>query len=156
MRLFVAVRPPPDACTALAGAAGRAADPRWHLTLAFLGDRPAAEPLLAPLAEAAARHPPFVLALTGGGTFGGRVLWAGVAGDLTPLAALAQDVREAVDAVEERPFHPHLTLARGHRLAVPARLRQHVGEPWPVTELELVLSRSSVHEVLHRLPLADP
>ncbi len=151
----MAVRPPPDACTALAAALGQAPDPRWHVTLAFLGERPDADSLLSLLAGVARQHAAFSLALQGGGTFGGPVLWAGLAGDLPALSALATDVQRVLDAVEERPFHGHLTLARGRRLAVPAGLSAHVGEPWPVTEVELVRSHFSRHEVLARVPLAD-
>lgn len=156
MRLFVAVRPSGPACAALAAAAGRPADPRWHVTLAFLGDRPDAEPLVTGLATAAAGHAPLALRLEGGGTFGGRVLWAGLGGQLEALAALADDVRRTLHVGDPRPFHPHLTLARGTRLVVPAGVASHRGPRWQVREVELVRSRLGSrpeHEVLARLPL---
>lgn len=160
MRLFVAVRPTERACVALAEALGRPADPRWHVTLAFLGEQPAAEPF--DLTAAAARHGGFSLRLEGGGTFHGRVLFAGLSGDTEALGAVADDVRQACrDAgaeIESRPFHGHLTLARGQGLAVPPALQQHRGPRWHVHELELVRSvlggpTPATHEVLARFPL---
>lgn len=156
MRLFVAVRPPAAALAQLAAALGRAPDPKWHLTLAFLGERPAADPLLDPLQEVALAHPAFELFLRGGGTFGGRVLWVGVAGDADALRALADDVRRAVGVTEERPFRAHLTLARGRGLVVPADLAALEGQPWSVTEVELVrsvLGTSAQHRPLRSFPL---
>ncbi|MBW5425958.1 RNA 2',3'-cyclic phosphodiesterase, partial [Streptomyces sp. BG9H] len=94
MRLFAAVLPPDAVVAELAAAASglRAlpgADalrwaPRdsWHFTLAFMAEVPqeTVPDLTARLARAAHRTPPFPLALRGGGRFGERVLWAGVAG----------------------------------------------------------------------------
>lgn len=157
MRLFVAVRPPAAALAQLAAALGRRPDPKWHLTLAFLGERPATEPLLDPLQEVALGHPVFELSLRGGGTFGGRVLWVGITGEMDALRALADDVRRAVGVTEERPFRAHLTLARGRGLVVPAGLAALEGQPWSVTEVELVhsiLGRSAQHQLLRSFPLA--
>ena len=159
MRLFVAVRPTEQARTALARALRRPADPRWHVTLAFLGEQPAPEPF--DLTAATAGHQGFSLRVEGGGTFHGSVLFAGLAGDTEALQHLAEDVRAACrDAgalIEDRPFHPHLTLARGKGLRVAPALREHRGPDWPVTEVELVrsvLGRRARHEVLARFPLA--
>jgi 2'-5' RNA ligase len=56
------------------------------------------------------------LALAGGGHFGGRTLWTGVQGDRDRLGRLAESVnsvaRRCHIKVDERPFRPHLTLAR--------------------------------------------
>lgn len=87
-----------------------------HLTLVFLGETPAAEvqrieAALAAAAEAA----PFVLRLGGSGTFGGqrpRVVHTTLAGDLDALRALQRRVAVALNHLEERPFSPHITLAR--------------------------------------------
>src|SRR4051812_28363020 len=105
MRLFVALVPPRHTLAELDAALGeRAAEgvrwgrpEQWHLTLAFLGEgddhkRPG---LCERLARAAGRHSPFTLSFAGGGHFGGRVLWAGVAGDRTGLRRLADSVRAA-------------------------------------------------------------
>jgi 2'-5' RNA ligase len=161
MRLFVAVSPPPDALDELrsATAAVRAAHPQlrwtrpdqWHLTLAFLGDvdDEARADLSGRLGRTAARHPPMRLALNGAGRFGDRVLWTRVTGDLVALRGLAASVRAAsvragID-VEDRPYRPHLTLARGREGAdlrpVVDALARFAGRSWTAGELHLVHSR---------------
>ncbi len=133
LRLFVACELPPEALDALGRiqselrerGAGRL---RWvrpegiHLTLKFLGsvapDR--AQRVIDALAPAIVE--PFTLALRFDrlGSFGGRmrlrVIWVGLAGDVEELAALAATVEKALGPLgfprENRPFAPHLTLAR--------------------------------------------
>jgi RNA 2',3'-cyclic 3'-phosphodiesterase len=90
-----------------------------HLTLVFLGETPAPDvaPLVERLAPVGKRHPALPLALRGAGVFGPThhptVLFAQLAGDTDGLQALAADVRSALGALpDEKPFHPHLTLAR--------------------------------------------
>jgi 2'-5' RNA ligase len=163
VRLFVALRPPPAACASLAAAlAGRRTGEvaRWHVTLAFLGELPAAEPLLPGLDRAAAAVPPLPLRLSGGGSFRrSGVTWAGLAGDVDGLRRLADRVagacREAGVVLEERPFRAHLTV--GRRSAVePTLLASYEGPEWTATEIELVrsvLGQRPVHTVLHRSPL---
>jgi 2'-5' RNA ligase len=131
---------------------------RWHLTLTFLGETAPDQlaGLDARLGRAAARSEPFSLSLAGAGRFGHQVLWAGVAGQRGGLARLAERTtaaarRAAVD-VEDRPFRPHLTLARARPAgAAPAdrldlrpfveRLRDYVGPSWRVDEVALIESR---------------
>ncbi|MFI5619481.1 RNA 2',3'-cyclic phosphodiesterase [Streptomyces sp. NPDC051567] len=136
MRLFVAVVPPETVVTELAEALREARagqeeravrDSRlrwspeagWHLTLAFLGEvRDEVLPeLRARLARAALETAPFALRLHGCGHFGGRALWAGVAGDLDGLRILAERAdaaarRAGVPMEQPRRYTPHLTLAR--------------------------------------------
>ena len=93
-----------------------------HLTLAFLGElddeRLAAATQAA--ADTAPTVPPFTLTVAGLGTFGPpyapRVLWCAVGGAIPALlrlqAALARRLEAAGFPREERPFAPHLTLAR--------------------------------------------
>ena len=50
MRLFVAVPLPPAPALHLADALGREPDPKWHLTLAFLGETADPSPLARALA----------------------------------------------------------------------------------------------------------
>jgi 2'-5' RNA ligase len=126
-RLFVAVTPPSEAVEALREAItrGRAVAPelRWinpegiHLTLAFLGsvDDELRDGLAERLGRVARRHPPVPVTLARPGRFADRVLWAGVAGDLEPLAAGVRRAaqRAGVEGLEDRPLVAHLTLARG-------------------------------------------
>jgi 2'-5' RNA ligase len=110
-----------------------------HVTLAFLGeldDERLAEATAA-AEEAARAHRPVRIAVEGLGTFGKewtpRVVWAGIGGQQNRLMALQAAVASALEARgfprEERPFSPHLTLARiKDRLddAVVGRLQSHI------------------------------
>lgn len=168
VRVFVALAPPDHAKEELARELrpAYATHPRlrwnriedWHITLAFLGELPvetvpALRPLLAGLAAA---HRPPRLALRGGGSFDDRVLWSGIDGELDVLHELAVDVRTAVRshgvAFLERPFRPHLTLARARRGdltsagEIAAGLAEFRGGEWLAARLHLVgsnMGRSS-------------
>ena len=137
------------------GAPAWTATERWHLTLLFLGAVPpdVLAPLSARVAEAVAAAPPMTLRLSGGGRFGSarrpQVLWAGLAGDVAELGALATGLQRAARAlrleVEDRPFRPHLTLGRwrpGRPAdgALAGRLGDYAGPEWPVEEVALVRS----------------
>ncbi len=130
-RLFVALVPPADVVEPLLNAVRRlrsdhgqlAADVRWappdtwHITLAFLGEVPAAilPDLTSRLADVARKHPPPSVTIAGSGRFGSRVLFADV--DEEPLMPLATAVaREAKLAGatgldDTRAWRGHLTLA---------------------------------------------
>jgi 2'-5' RNA ligase len=126
VRLFAAVFPPPPALETLHDVVRRwrpelsqltwVAPELWHVTLAFYGEVPERDvDGVRALVEAGAHgRPPLRLQIAGGGCFpergDPRVLWAGVAGDLEPLSEIARAV-----APDDRPFHPHLTLARVRR-----------------------------------------
>lgn len=91
----------------------------WHLTVAFLGDRPDAhvERLASALRSAVAGRAPVELRGGGLGAFpsprAARVVWYRFDDSSGRLAALAVDVRRAVDANGAAgPWRPHLTLAR--------------------------------------------
>lgn len=148
-----------------------------HFTLKFLGeiDEDRVEPASRATAAAVRGIAPFRLALEGLGAFPARgpsrVLWAGCGAGDEQLSRLAAAVEAAFGAEgfarDERPFSPHLTLARvrnpeaGRRLArvlpdVPA-------EPFGTTAVTaLVLFRSELtprgadHEVLARAALESP
>ncbi|WP_329120978.1 RNA 2',3'-cyclic phosphodiesterase [Streptomyces sp. NBC_01465] len=163
MRLFAAVLPPDPAVRELGAAVDQlepladATDLRWteragwHFTLAFLGE---VEAYLIPgleerLGETARDHDPFRLAVSGGGHFGDRALWAGAAGEVEALEQLAKGVRAAARAAgvaveKEHPYVPHLTLARspgGTALRPYAdALAGFASAPWTVAELALVRS----------------
>jgi 2'-5' RNA ligase len=93
-----------------------------HLTLAFLGELSdsALEEAIAATESSAMRAHPFRLRVSGLGTFGPsntpRVIWAGVGGDLDALRSTQVDLARELQAhyfpPEDRPFSPHLTLAR--------------------------------------------
>jgi 2'-5' RNA ligase len=163
MRLFVAVWPPPGAVDELtralagvrsAGPALRWTTPeQWHLTLAFLGDvaddrRPELERRLA---RVAARHHPVALRLSGAGRFGNRVLVVKLSGDIPAMKRLAASTgaaaRRAGIPVPDRPYRPHLTLARTGSTGaddlrpLAARLAAFESTPWTAAGFDLVQSR---------------
>lgn len=180
MRLFLAIQPPAEALDALNDELGRAravAPPglrwtrpeQWHLTLAFLGEVPADEvPALTAALEAVVGDAPMSLRLAGGGCFGTRVLWVGLAGDVHALRTLAADLSGAANrcgiALEDQGFRPHLTLARAGRekadlRPAAAELAQIVGPPWEVSAVQLMRSRlgagpggGAVHEPIATWP----
>jgi 2'-5' RNA ligase len=136
-----------------------------HVTVAFLGDVPEERQ---PDVEAAMAHavgavePPGPVRLAGGGRFGrGKftVLWVGVHGDLRPLArAVRRDLKRARLPYDDRPWKPHLTLARpGDRLgpddlaADRAALAGYEGPSWPATEVVLVRSHLGPKPTYDRL-----
>ncbi|MFE2533095.1 RNA 2',3'-cyclic phosphodiesterase [Streptomyces sp. NPDC059371] len=160
VRVFIALAPPDHAKEELARellpAYGTHPHMRWnriedwHITLAFLGELPVGTiPLLRPplAGLAAARRPPS-LALRGSGHFDDRVLWSGIDGDLDELHVLATDVRTTVKdcgvVFEERPFRPHLTLARARRGdrsstgEIAQTLAGFTGREWRAERLHLV------------------
>jgi RNA 2',3'-cyclic 3'-phosphodiesterase len=169
VRCFVAVTLPPEVKEDLVRVQrqlrGRGAELRWvspaalHLTVKFLGElRPevfeeAIRVLAPPLEEAAARLVP-----EGLGAFPSpsraRVLWVGLSGDVARIARAASGVDRRLAPLgvqrEERPFAPHVTLARNRgtsgfpdlRPALEAE-RGYVGPPFWVTELVLFESRLS-------------
>jgi 2'-5' RNA ligase len=94
----------------------------FHITLKFLGEVDSAqiEPIVSCMTETAQRYHPFSLTLSGIGVFpresSPRVLWVGIQ-DATGFLKQMQQMLEAQLARagyprEERPFAPHLTLAR--------------------------------------------
>jgi len=107
--------------------AGDVSSPKWtkpeqmHLTLVFVGD--ADELLSAKLIVAMQKRPTqaaFDLTFGRVGMFpprgAPRVLWLGVGAGAAPLTVLQREIAARVEALgialEPRPFHPHLTLAR--------------------------------------------
>jgi 2'-5' RNA ligase len=144
---------------------------QWHLTLAFLGevDERVLPDLEARLARSAARQAPLNLTLAGAGRFGNRVLWLGVRGDTAGLRQLAVSVRAAARRarlpVEDRPYRPHLTLARARDPAadlrpVVQRMAGFAGPPWTADAVHLVRSHlragaggTARHETVTSWPL---
>lgn len=129
MRLFIAVPLPKEltdraaALLPLALPAVRRVQPElMHVTLAFLGWTPdeQLDAVVDAARAAAAGEAAFVLAFGGVGRFPAsgrpRVVWLGVGVGADALAALAGSVtgqlRRHQIAFDDRPFEPHLTLAR--------------------------------------------
>jgi len=130
MRLFVAVEIPKEIRTAISDLTrkiGRVEGLRWvseasmHLTLKFLGE---VKDSLIPdiqkrLQTVAARHNIFSAGVRGAGAFPNlkrpNVLWIGFEKS-GPLRALADDIESELAELgftrENRPFSPHLTIAR--------------------------------------------
>lgn len=140
-RVFVAAPLPPDVRFALneriaeLSIPGRVAPPEnWHVTLRFLDtiDQVTYERFLSEL-ERVRETFSFPASLHGFGAFPNprkaTVFWAGIgrgAGDLALLNEVAEDAAIASGLLpEERPFHPHLTLAR---IRPPVDLRDLVDE----------------------------
>lgn len=127
-RVFAAVPLPPEIRHALTERIsdmripGKVGPPEnWHITLRFLDtiDRVTYERFLSEL-EAVGQEFAFPLTLEGFGAFPkprkATVFWVGVGRGATELALLNEMIEEAALASgllpEERPFHPHVTLAR--------------------------------------------
>lgn len=168
-RLFIAIPLPPPVCELIGSiraplSGARWADPRQaHLTLHFLGDHP--EPEVGPLGELIRRcsrfSPP---SLTTGrlGTFGSpdapRVLWLGVSdpsGTLSRIHALLADGLKGMGLdPEDRPFRPHLTVARLKGVAgrdlLPLLGRSLPQVTFPVERVVLYQSILSPSGALHR------
>ncbi|MFI9120603.1 RNA 2',3'-cyclic phosphodiesterase [Streptomyces bikiniensis] len=174
MRLFAAVLPPSERLDELGcvvdrlrgspGGGGVRWTSRegWHLTLAFMGevDEALLPGLRMRLERAASRTPVFSLRLRGGGHFGRRTLWAGVAGDLDTLRLLAERsdaaARRAGIAMEEhRRYRAHLTVGRGQEADTGPFLDVldgFEGGRWEVGELVLVRSELPVSGVRGERP----
>jgi 2'-5' RNA ligase len=188
LRLFIALSLP-DALRehiAAATAAMRANAPsvRWvapgslHLTLVFLGERPAdySVRLASALGNVCASTPPFTLTLGGPGCFPNahrpRVLWLGIAAGAETLLRLQRAVSAALVQAQlaqpEDRFSPHLTLGRVPDL-MDASARHALGASWtalslprfpsiPITAVHVMRSELSRvgarYTALHSLPLA--
>ena len=141
-RIFVAVPMPADASASVAslveavqagGLPPGGRDVRWvrldglHLTVRFLGPviESRIEATLDAVRDAAAESRPFDVVIGGAGAFPPsgrpRALWLGIrqgAEDLAALAAMTDRclARRGWD-LDERPYRPHLTLARSDGVA---------------------------------------
>ena len=93
-----------------------------HLTLKFLGyvDAAMVEQLLTAIETIRKSQPPLTLEIQGLGVFPHirrpRILWIGCTGDIPALLNLVSRIEDALEPIgfpcEEKPYHPHLTLAR--------------------------------------------
>lgn len=171
MRAFVAVPVPPPS-----EPVPPEFHPEDHLTLHFFADLASERvPLvLESLREASTTTEPFDLELRGVGAFPDgrrpRVVWAGVTAGSDELHALADRLRQALGArgfaSEDRPYVPHLTLARirspgslvwARRLLTAPDMRDRLWSRSRVSELQLqeslLLPMGPRHTTLARVPL---
>jgi 2'-5' RNA ligase len=129
MRIFIGIDLDPEVRTRierfLEGVGGFAPDARWvrpeslHITLKFIGEQP--QEHVEAITERLRRinGSPFEIRCAGYGFFptanAPRVFWIGIQAG-TQLAALAESIDAATAELgiprEDRPFSPHLTLAR--------------------------------------------
>ncbi len=133
-----------------------------HLTLKFLGNIPFKQvtEVTKAIEEAAQGIPPFHLEISGLGAFPNlkqpRVLWVGIGGEIDTLLRLQQNIDSVLASLgfakEERPFMPHLTLARIRQGASPME-RKNFGElamsvsfeaSYPIDAKALSLMRSQL------------
>ena len=131
---------------------------KLHITLKFFGNVEASRTQALTLAaeRAAQASAPFALNIAEAGAFPlrgqPRVLWLGVSDSSGGLARLQQSLEDECAAEnfrrEERPFHPHITIAR---LRQPAGTRQLAAlhkemgfEAMELTVREIVLMRSEL------------
>ena len=151
-RIFFALWPDAPAAQALAklavevaGRTGGRATPaeKIHLTLAFLGEVAADRAGDVAAAGGALRARPFELSFDTLGWFrGARVAWIGCsqpAKELLELqASLEAQLRDRGFVLEDRPFAPHVTLARKIRRSVPRSPVTPIR--WPARQVALVQS----------------
>ncbi len=170
VRTFVALTVPESLVVAVRRIQGRARIElprglRWtrpeqaHMTLAFLGDVPAERlgDLAAIVRDVASGFAPFEVQVSSIGGFPRaqrpRVIWAGVAGEPVPIfSELHERLWERIAPIkprtkpEDRPFHPHITLARVPGPQPPKLagwMEKHADwdfGPWPVSEVALIRS----------------
>ena len=146
MRLFVALEIPPAVRENLAGLIrdlrAIAPQPKWvraenlHITLKFIGE--VADTKLEAIRktlDAVRSKEPVTLDFRGLGFFPNekhpRVFWAGMEASAN-LKGLAADIDRAMEKLgiprEQRPFSPHLTLARFQPPGLPEKLRSAIKE----------------------------
>ncbi len=165
LRAFIAVELPAELQQKIHKATAnfrRGIDPlvRWtaaenmHLTLKFLGDvsQPNVEFLIQMLRSQAELVSPFIIQLTGLGSFPGpkrpRVIYIGIQAPAA-LGALQREIESASRRLgyeaEERPFSPHLTLGRV-RQNISASDQQNIRRAIEGTQVD-VLGSASINSV---------
>lgn len=128
----------------------------YHITLQFLGETSEAQAEQLQAALSGVRAQPFELELAGGGVFGQpsapRVLWSGVRGDSERLASLHHTVVQATKPLgfvpEERPYAPHITLARqfiGKAGSMPGDITSTMPAGYRWEANRFVLMRTNMH-----------
>lgn len=183
MRLFIGLFPPPEIAAHLSSQLRKIPEPfqlSWtpeisrHVTLKFLGTIPDQNvpKIQAVLMALAARFKSFTLFCKGGGCFPAkgnpRVFWTGLEGDTDSLKKLATDVEEGCRDLgypaENKPFSPHLTLARVERKKAQVQqaiksFENYQSPPFKVEALCLVESQTlpmgARYKILSRHPFKE-
>ncbi|OAS14868.1 RNA 2',3'-cyclic phosphodiesterase [Paenibacillus oryzisoli] len=170
VRLFVAVPVPPGIKHAFASWIDQIKPQlsfrKWvhpedlHITLQFLGDTPSGSVLRINqvLHEIKSVISPLSLRVEPLGFFGRSpqpsVLWAGVGGDIAGLRILQKQVAHALTplgfSIEDRSFHPHVTLARNYIGKTSFDRDMLRSFTMPNTSLEDLLSWKSNEVILYR------
>lgn len=146
-------------------------DPRdYHITLQFMGDvdTNTIPSVIEVLKEAAAKGGSFQLRLGGAGTFGRpaspKVLWRGVEGERGKLGLLQKTVADHMLPLgfrpEERPYSPHITIARSYIGSEPVQPLPNIENAgsdasWIATDFVLFATkfgRKPMYEVLQTFP----
>jgi len=171
MRAFVAIDLPP-----IEGEIPNWLRPEDHLTLHFFEelDFEQIPTVVEAMVEAAALFLPFGIEVRGVGAFPSaqrpRVIWAGLGEGSAAVISIVERMRKALSsrgfATENRPFIPHLTLARVRSARGTAWAGQFLTDPvnasrtWTrSTVTELLLKESELlptgprHTVRERVPL---
>ena len=170
LRLFFALWPDEAVRAALATLAqdvmvetgGRAVAPEnVHLTLAFLGEQPARLAVEIDMRSAAA-IPAFALSFDELGCWRKTgIAWVGASAVPRELSHLEQSIARALAALglegDERPYSPHVTLAR--RIVRPLRPRAITPLVWSIDSFALMESAPAgagrQYRVVRSWPLAN-
>ena len=170
LRVFIALTLPDTVSTAIRHVQEQLASHRlkvrWvragniHLTLKFLGeiDTSRIDEVEAVVAETAFKRAPFHLSAKGVGVFPNikraRVIWMGIAGQVTALTELQQDMANRLVTIgfppDKRRYSGHLTLGRskgaidaGHLMNAMVEIQSFESELFIVNRVSLF--RSELH-----------
>jgi 2'-5' RNA ligase len=147
VRLFVAIRPPPEVVDALAALPRPEAKPvrwtspdQWHVTLRFFGNVDDAAPITSALTGALRDVAPLPVTIgPRAGLLGRQVVYVPVTG-LTDIASTLVEATKAFgDPPSTRRFRGHLTLARMKGGFVDLASLALEGS-WTVRDIELIRS----------------
>jgi RNA 2',3'-cyclic 3'-phosphodiesterase len=140
---------------------------KLHLTVAFFGELSALERTKAieTIEPIARGESPFQLECLGAGVFETRrapmVLWLGVGGQVAEAAQLRTRCLNVLKMADDRPWVPHVTVARVHTptpmaAAALAEFERVRGLKFGVTHLTLYESYEGTYTALARFPFKAP
>ena len=133
-------------------------DAKLHLTLQFLGEQTKERADHAVELARTVRCAPFELTIGGFGAFPNlvrpHVLWIGVQGAVAELAnALGEVLRADGFPIEERAYHPHVTIARLRGRRLPELPAHPATAPFTVDRYVLIESRDGGYHALEEFTL---